>query len=148
MFGQSLPSGGAQGIQGIRGPEGPQGIPGKQGEKGAGLVPFSTDEQLLEGVTWLDGSPVYQITHTGTTGTTLDQYNDLDLTVPDMDMLLDIFGIIVNAAGSRIPNNFSASGNFSFCVSADGVLQEWHNHAPYSGRPYTVTLIYTKKSPL
>jgi len=105
---------------------------------------YSLTEQIVPGVTWIDGSPIYQITHTGTTGATLDAYNNLDLTIPNMGTMVELYGGLQNSALTHLPNNFSAAGNFSFCVNSAGVLQEWHTVAAYSNQAYHVTILYTK----
>ena len=107
-------------------------------------ISYTTAEQMLPDVTWIDGSPVYQISWTGTTGAALNVSNPLALTIPNMAIMVYLMGGIINNAGSHLPNNYAGAGVISFDVDVNGVLQEYHSVNNYSNAPMHVTIQYTK----
>jgi len=106
-------------------------------------IGYSNTEQALPGVTWIDGSQVYQITVTGNTGTVLNTYTNLPFQIPNIGTLIQITGSVVNNAGSYVPIQHLT--RIAFCLSATGVLQESHDMATFSNVPFSVTVLYTKR---
>jgi len=105
-------------------------------------IGYSSQEQAVPGVTWIDGSQVYQITLSGITGAVLNNYNDTGLRIDGMGAMVSLSGRINNSAGSWIPANHLT--HIGFTVDANGALHEYHDSANYSARPFAVTVLYTR----
>jgi len=105
-------------------------------------IGYSASEQAVPGVTWIDGSQVYQITLVGATGSVLNTYNLTGRSIPNLGTLISMAGEVVNGTGSQVPvNHLQHTG---FCFDFSGNLQEMHDNANYSSKPFTVTVLYTK----
>jgi len=106
-------------------------------------IGYSAQEQAVPGVTWIDGSQVYQITLSGITGATLGNYNDTGLRIDGIGKMISLTGRITNAAGSQIPASHLT--HIGFTIDINGGLHEQHDSDNYGGRPFAVTVLYTKQ---
>ena len=105
-----------------------------------------TFEEQITSFTWLDGKDIYQITVTGSTGTTQNAFSPI-YTIPNFNEMVNVEGHMTNAVGSTIPSGFynPQSGTvFSLSVSITGDVQTFHSGSAFNNMDVIATVWYTK----
>jgi hypothetical protein len=105
-----------------------------------------TFEEQITSFTWLDGKDIYQITVTGSTGTTQNAFSHI-YTIPNFNEMVNVEGHMNNAVGSTIPSGFynPQSGTvFSLSVSITGDVQTFHSGSAFNNMDVIATVWYTK----
>ena len=105
-----------------------------------GLVDFTSDEQPL-GIKWLDGKELYVRTFSGTK-TDASFYFD----VANIDFVYPICAYLEQSGGTLIYPFFRDSNRyFTVMGQSQSTKRRIVLESAYTGIPYHVTLIYTKK---
>jgi hypothetical protein len=109
---------------------------------GGGGVNYSTEEQRIG--TWIDGKPLYQITFNVITPSTDNDTNIIDMTLLNIDTLIDLIGTVKST---------SASLNINFWYSNNDYISTWYDYtefsiymkpSKYTSKPCYITIKYTK----
>lgn len=85
---------------------------------GAGLISFSTDEQLVPGVTWIDGKQVYQKT-VDFGGLPNDAEKTVAHGIVGLDTVIDFWGEASNGTSVWIPLPYTSPGGLTFQIRAE-----------------------------
>ena len=106
---------------------------------------YSTEE-VLTGKTWIDGKPIYRRVITSTTSNKTNVWNGL-ATVPNVESVIDIRGIVKTSNGVSFPINYSENSSTIFSVSyihASSMIAECHTSTSYNNCSINLLFEYTK----
>lgn len=165
---------GPQGPQGDPGEQGPAGEPGAKGDPGPGVQPGGSPGQVLTKKTaadydtqwsdpaggfdiysleervvgrWIDGKPIYKRTWLFTTPSAYNVWENIGVSVEDIDTLVESAISFISNDGNKIEFNFYDTSAIAVALyRADGI-EVFLNHpsgAYFKSRPGHGTLWYTK----
>ena len=116
---------------------------------GGGTHTYSTTEQVVG--TWINGKPVYEITMTGTSPSSINvSDNTLDITSLNIENLINLESFITYENSNVLENvTFRGSGSYGDWLRLSG--SEYYiavnvTNSTYISKPYTAILRYTKNT--